>query len=71
MVGDIFEQILLLLGVKKEYKNQTEKEFRWYIDTPYYNVPNFINMNKSKIKTSPYYKYLYIGDGNTIILYLN
>ena len=24
-------------------------------------------MNKSKIKTSPYYKYLYIGDVNTVI----
>ena len=24
-------------------------------------------MNKSKIKPSPYYKYLYIGNGNTVI----
>ena len=67
MVGDIFEQILPLLNVKKDYKNQIEKELRWYIDTPYHKVPNFVNMNKSKIKTSPYYKYLYIGDGNTVI----
>ena len=67
MVGEIFEQILPLLNVKKDYKNQIEKELRWYIDTPYHNVPNFINVNKSKIKTSPYYKYLYIGDGNTVI----
>ena len=67
MVGDIFEQILPILGVKKDYENQIEKELRWYIDTPYHNVPNFINMNKSKIKTSPYYKYLFIGDGNTVI----
>ena len=67
MVGDVFEQILPLLGVQKDYKNQIEKELRWYIDTPYHNVPNFINMNKSKIKTSPYYKYLYIGEGSTVI----
>ena len=67
MVGDIFEQILPLLNVKKDYKNQIEKELRWFIDTPYHNVPNFINLNKSKIKTSPYYKYLFIGDGNTVI----
>ena len=60
MVGEIFEQILPILGVKKDYKNQIEKELRWYIDTPYHNVPNFINMNKSKIKTSSYYNYLYI-----------
>ena len=37
------------------------------IDTPYHNVPNFININKSKIKPSPYYKYLYIGNGSTVI----
>ena len=67
MVGEIFEQIVPLLNVKKDYKNQIEKELRWYIDTPYHNVPNFININKSKIKTSPYYKYLCIGDGNTVI----
>ena len=67
MVGDIFEQILPLLNVKKDYKNQIDKELRWFIDTPYYNVPNFININKSKIKPSPYYKYLYIGNGNTVI----
>ena len=67
MVGDIFEQILPLLNVKKDYKNQIEKELRWFIDTPYHTVPNFINLNKSKIKLSPYYKYLYIGNGNTVI----
>ena len=38
-----------------------------HIDTPYHNVPNFINLNKSKIKPSPYYKYLYIGNGNIVI----
>ena len=52
MVGDIFEQILPLLNVKKDYRNQIEKELRWFIDTPYHTVPNFINLNKSKIKTS-------------------
>ena len=58
IVGDMFEQILPLLGIKKDYKNQIEKELRWYIDTPYHNVPNFIVLNKSKIKPSQYYKYL-------------
>ena len=37
------------------------------IDTPYHNVHNFINLNKSKIKPSLYYKYLYIGNGNKVI----
>ena len=55
MVGDIFEQILPILGVKQDYKNQIEKELRWYVDTLYHNVPNFINVSKSKIKPSPYY----------------
>ena len=67
MVGDIFEQILPILGVKKDYKNQIEKELRWYIDTLNHNVPNLINISKGKIKTSAYYNYLYIGDGNTVI----
>ena len=43
-----------------------DKELRWFIDTPYYNVPNCINLNKSKIKPFTYYKYLYIGDGNIV-----
>ena len=43
-----------------------DKELRWFIDTPYYNVPNFINLNKSKIKPFTYYKYLNIGDGNIV-----
>ena len=30
MVGEIFEQILPLLNVKKDYKNQIEKELRWF-----------------------------------------
>ena len=55
MVGEISEQILPLLNVKKDYKNQIEKEFRWFIDTPYYTVPNFININKSKIKPSEFF----------------
>ena len=67
MVGEIFKQILPLLNIKKDYKNQIEKELRWFIDTPYYTVPNFINITKSKIKPSPYYKYLYIGNGNIVI----
>ena len=67
MVGSIFEQILPILNVEKDYKNQIDKELRWFIDTPYHFVPNFINMNKSKITTSPYYTYLFIGDGNTVI----
>ena len=38
MVGNIFGQILPLLNVKKDYKNQIDKELRWYINTPYHNV---------------------------------
>ena len=63
----IESQIASVLFSIKYGKNQIEKELRWFIDTPYHNVPNFINLNKSKIKPSPYYKYLYIGNGNTVI----
>ena len=37
MVGDIFEQILPLLNVKKDYENQMEKELRRYQDALYFN----------------------------------
>ena len=67
IVGEIFAQILPYLGIKKDYENQIEKEYRWYIDTPYHTVPNFINLEKSKIKQSSLYKYIYIGEGNKVI----
>ena len=30
-------------------------------------ISNFTNINNNKIKPSPYYKYLYIGNGNIVI----
>lgn len=67
MVGDIFEQILPILNVKRDYQNQIEKELRWFIDTKYYIVNNYIGLTKKEIKQSPYYKYLFLGNGNTVI----
>ena len=67
IVGEIFAQILPYLGIKKDYENQIEKEYRWYIDTPYHTVPNLINTEKSKIKQSSLYKYIFIGEGNKVI----
>ena len=58
---------IALLNVIKDYKNQIEKELRWFIDTPYRTISNFINISKSKIKPSPYYKYLYIGNDRPVI----
>ena len=67
MVGQVLEKILPILNIERQDETQIEKELRWFIDTPYHTVPNFINLNKSKIKPSPYYKYLYIGNGNIVI----
>ena len=50
MVGDIFEQILPLLGVKKDYKNQIDKELRRYIDASYHDVLNFIKFDIKYLK---------------------
>ena len=52
MVGEIFEQILSLLNVKKDYKNQIEKELRWYIDTPYHNIIPIVGLSFSPFKVS-------------------
>ncbi len=67
LVGEIFSQVLPTLGIKKDLENQIDKEYRYYIDKFYYEIPNFIGMTKKSIKSSPYYKYVYIGEGNTVI----
>ncbi|MFI3328911.1 MAG: stage V sporulation protein D [bacterium] len=69
LVGEILTEILPILGVQKDYENQIDKEIRWYIDPIYYEVPNFIGMNKKDLppKWNGEYQYLFLGSGNTII----
>lgn len=67
MVGEIMEQILPLLNVKKDYDNQIKKEIRWYLDTPYYLVPNLVGLTKNKILPKAQYNYYFVGNGDKVI----
>ena len=40
MVGEIFKQFFSLMKVEQDFENQIDKEYRYYIDRFYYDVPN-------------------------------
>ena len=67
LVGEIMEQSLTYLGINRDYKNQIEKNLRWFLDTPTYKVDNYIGKTKKEIKNTQFYNYVYYGDGNTVI----
>ena len=67
MVGEIFEQILPIVGIKRQYDTQIEKEYRYYIDQKYVRVDNYVGLEKNKVKTNPSYKIIYEGTGNKVI----
>ena len=67
LVGEIMEQSLSYLGIKRDYENQIEKNLRWFLDTPTYKVDNYIGKTKKEIKNTSFYNYVYYGDGDTVI----
>lgn len=67
LVGEIMEQSLNYLGVKRDYEHQIEKNLRWFLDTPTYKVENYIGKTKKEIKASSFYNYVFYGEGNTVI----
>ena len=67
LVGEIMEQALNYLGIQRDYENQIEKNLRWFLDTPTYKVENYIGKKKKDIKANSFYKYIFYGDGDTII----
>lgn len=67
IVGEIFEQVLPYLKIKPDIKNQIEKEYRYYIDTRYYDVSNYVGLTKKEIKQNQFYKVITIGNGNKVI----
>jgi len=67
LVGQILEQSLNYLKIERDYKNQIEKNLRWFLDTPTYKVDNYIGKTKKEIKNTSFYNYIFYGDGNTII----
>ena len=67
LVGEIMEQSLTYLGIKRNYENQIEKNLRWFLDAPTYKVDNYIGKTKKEIKNTSFYNYVYYGDGDTVI----
>ena len=61
MVGEIFKQILPLMKVEQDFENQIDKEYRYYIDRFYYDVPNLIGKTK-KALTTPYKKNIFLSE---------
>ncbi len=69
LFGEIMEQSLTYLGIKRDYENQIEKNLRWFLDTPTYKVDNYIGKTK-KNKNTKFYNYVYYGDGDKVIYQL-
>ena len=67
LVKEILEQSLSYLGIKRDYKNQIEKNLRWFLDTPTYKVDNYIGMSRKNIKNSQFYNYVFYGEGDKVI----
>ena len=67
IVKEIMEQSLEYLGIERDYKNQIEKNLRWFLDTPTYKVNNYIGMSRKEIKNSQFYNYVFYGDGDKVI----
>lgn len=67
LVGQVIEQSLNYLKIPRDYDNQIEKNLRWFLDTPTYKVPNYIGKTKKEIKQNQFYKYIFYGEGNTVI----
>lgn len=64
IIQEILSEILPLLNVKKDYSG-IEKENTW-MDVKTYKVPNFIGLEKSKVK-STHFKFVFNGEGNKVI----
>lgn len=60
----MLEQILPAMGIEK-VSDQREKVKTW-MDTPVYEVPNYIGQTKKEVKSS-YFDFVYKGEGNLVI----
>ncbi len=64
IVKNILQEALSILNVEKQ-DYQIEKEYTW-MDTKLYEVPNYIGMDKSQVK-SKNFKIVFVGEGNKVI----
>ncbi|XMB85169.1 stage V sporulation protein D [Mycoplasmatota bacterium WC44] len=66
LVKEILQEALPLLGIEKQ-KGQIDREVRFWIDTPFYDVDNYVGKTRKEVKRSPYFKVEIKGDGNVIV----
>jgi len=66
LVKEVLQEALPLLGIEKQ-SNQIDREVRFWIDTPFYDVLNYIGMKRNDVKRSPYFGVDIIGEGDTVI----
>ncbi len=64
IVKEILSDVLPYLGVEKR-SGGIDKTYTW-MDTKTYKVENYVGLEKSKVKSS-YFKFEFIGEGNTVI----
>lgn len=64
IIGSIMQEALPLLNVTKR-ESPIQREYTW-MDTKSYEVPNFIGLDKSKVK-SQYFKFAYFNEGSKVI----
>ena len=64
ILGRIIENSLQMLGVERNYDG-VEREYTW-MDEKTYPVPNYIGMKKKELK-SPYFTFVFEGEGDTVI----
>ncbi|QVK21827.1 stage V sporulation protein D [Mycoplasmatota bacterium] len=66
LVKEVLQEALPLLGIEKQ-DNQIDREVRFWIDTPFYDVKNYIGMSKKDVSRSPFYNVEIKGDGEEIV----
>ncbi|XMB68098.1 penicillin-binding transpeptidase domain-containing protein [Mycoplasmatota bacterium zrk1] len=66
LVKEVLQEALPLLGIEKQ-DNQIDREVRFWIDTPFYDVKNYIGMSKQDVSRSPFYNVEIKGDGEEIV----
>lgn len=66
IVKDVLNQSFSILNIEKQ-EGGLDIDSRWYVDSFYYTVEDYINKSVNEVLPHPYYKIKIIGNGNKII----
>ena len=64
IVRNVIYDSMKIMGIEPNNEG-IEREYTW-MDIKSYEVPNFVGLNKNKIKSS-YFKFEFVGDGSVVI----